>query len=233
MSKIKVLIYPYGSDEPLVDEIENNPHHIMQILEGDFTDIPLPNNLVLLVGDDAPEHDYKYQEKFDIYGNFIIAKHNYKRFMSLSDAEIDYFKEKSELFIKGPYPSHMEPDIDTYAKHMTYKAVESDYPLMEELEELIELANEREAGEIVDAINNIADYTKIRSKFYSEKNLEKRIPEKTLEKSYQEAKDAISYINSLAEKYQKDIIYPGNLEDEFTLADHIVNTAVEHMQKSS
>lgn len=119
MSTVKVLLYPYGSDDPIITTIEMNGSNIVQIIESKFDDIPLPHNFVLLMGRNNQE-DIKYQEEYGLFGNFIIAKHNYAELISLSESDINFIKENIQFLINGPYPEGVHPDVDRYIRNMSF-----------------------------------------------------------------------------------------------------------------
>ena len=118
MNTIKVLLFPYGSDEPIVADIDNNKSNLIQIIEGKFDDIPLPYNYVLLIGRNNQE-DFKYQEEYNVYGNFIISKHNCNNLISLLNSDIEFIKNNTNFLINGPYSEDIKPDIDSYITNMS------------------------------------------------------------------------------------------------------------------
>ena len=91
MNKIRILFYPYG-DEPTELFINNSIDDIEVYINGRIAEAPLDENYTLIFNSDI-DYDYAYQEKYDIYGNFIIAKSSNGEYESLNDDDIDYIKE--------------------------------------------------------------------------------------------------------------------------------------------
>lgn len=100
MADIKILLYPYGSEEiedeePIEMEIENKPEAFKQYLEGRYTEIDLVDSFVQLFNDeiDTEEESYKFQKKYGVPGNFIISKKEGSNFVTLTSEDIKYIKE--------------------------------------------------------------------------------------------------------------------------------------------
>lgn len=91
MKLIKVLVYPYSS-EPMTQEIEDNIHSFMQIVEGKIDEFPIDENYRLVINRsyDPETEDFKYQKEYGIYGNFMIVKYDNDQAISMNDDDIDY-----------------------------------------------------------------------------------------------------------------------------------------------
>ena len=226
MSTIKVMTFPYGSDEPIVQEIENAPDEFIQIIEGKFQDVPLPMNYLLLMNDSVAE-DFKFQEKYNLHGNFIICKHNYRRPMSLENKDIEYLKEKASELIDGRYPEVFMPDIEAYVKHMRIEPQTSEFPILDELEELVEAASFEDAEEILKSIEDIAYYT--RARHYKKDEL----GNEELDSLHQQAITGLNTINRMAEKHKMRTTFPGDFTATFIMDEHIVNLAKEYYTRKA
>lgn len=98
---IKVLTFPYSS-EPVVMEIENNIHEMMQIVEGKVDDFRISDDYILIASAsyDPGLDDYKYQKEYGIYGNFIVARYSENGFESMTDDDISNVKNNMHLLLK-------------------------------------------------------------------------------------------------------------------------------------
>lgn len=230
MNTINVLIFPYGSDTPIVRIIENEPDSFRQILEGHFQDIPLPMNYLLMINDFADE-GFKFQEKYNLYGNFIICKHNYRRPMSIEYKDIGYVTERAKDLIEGNHPQMFMPDLEAYAEHMKIEPQNSEFPILDEIELLINTVTEKESKLLLSSINDIAYYTRERYKYNTGKT-EFKYTEDDLTILYNNALTGLNTINDTAKKYNFSKIFPGDYSNTFIADEHIVNLSKEYFTKN-
>lgn len=219
---IDVLLYPYGSEKPVEERIENTIDSFEHYLKGPFQDIPLPMNYVLVISD-GEQVDYKYQERYDIYGDFLILKHNYKRFIGLTELDKEYIRKNITKLIQIEYPENVKPDLSEYAKHMNYVENTSSQPTLDEIESLINDLPSRRQTEAKENMSDLLEFIKLTSHGLTEDNKQRA------DSMLRLANIALRVINEMAAENDKEILFPGDLDNEYVTKVHIQSIATEFL----
>lgn len=95
---IKVLNFVAGEEAKII-KIENNITELQKLVEGYIEIVPITENLCIICNELGKTEKLSYQEKYNIYGNFIVAQTYNNKLISINESTIDKIMNEVQNFV--------------------------------------------------------------------------------------------------------------------------------------